>query len=86
MVYVMTDTPPPPGESWVNVTEAAKITGFHRDHMRKLVTRLWKIPEEEREVKMIRRSGGYELWLPDLLEYIKKTTRGPQGKRKSQNT
>ncbi|HEX2619653.1 MAG TPA: hypothetical protein VHL11_05890 [Phototrophicaceae bacterium] len=78
----MTDTTPP-GKEWVNVTEAAEITGYHRAYVQQLVSRLWKKPEEEREIKMVKRSSGYEIWLPDLLEYKKKPMRGPQPKRKS---
>ncbi|HEX2622195.1 MAG TPA: hypothetical protein VHL11_18685 [Phototrophicaceae bacterium] len=83
----MTDTPSPTLEKWVNVTEAAEMLGYHRDHVRKLVTRLWKMPEDEREVKLIRRSSGFEIWMPDLVEYFKNSAaHGPHGpQRKNQN-
>ncbi|HEX2619034.1 MAG TPA: hypothetical protein VHL11_02775 [Phototrophicaceae bacterium] len=76
----------PPGQNWVNVTEAAKIIGYHRTYVQKLANKLWKLPEEEREIKVVKRSSGYDLWLPDLMEYIKKPLHGPYGKRKPQNT
>jgi hypothetical protein len=69
-------------EIWVNVTEAAEITGYFRDHLRKLATRIWKQPEDKREIRLRKRSSGYEIWLPDLLAYIEKPARGPQPKRK----
>jgi hypothetical protein len=35
-------------EIWVNVTEGAQITGYHRVYLKKLVTDMSKKPEEER--------------------------------------
>jgi hypothetical protein len=69
-------------EIWVNVTEAAEITGYFRDHLRKLATRIWKQPEEKREIRLRKRSSGYEIWLPDLLDYIQKPAHGPQPNKK----
>jgi hypothetical protein len=69
-------------EIWVNVTEAAEITNYNRDHMRKLATKLWKLPEEQRPVQLRKRSSGYDIWLPDLLVYLREFGHGPQRKRK----
>jgi hypothetical protein len=70
-------------EIWVNVTEAAALTGYNRDHMRKLATKLWKLPEDERPVRLRKRSSGYDIWLPDLMAYIQEFGYGAYGKRKS---
>jgi hypothetical protein len=69
-------------ETWVNVTEAAEITGYNRGYILKLATKIWRLPEDEREIQLRKRSSGYDIWLPDLLAYIEKPFRGPQPKRK----
>jgi chromosome segregation and condensation protein ScpB len=70
-------------ETWVSVTEGAEITNYQRDTLRKLVMRLAKQPEEEREIKIRKRSYGWEMWLPDLVAYSKKPRTKPLGKRNS---
>ena len=65
-------------ETWVNVTEGAQITGYNRDYVVKLAKVVWDQPEIEREIRIRKRSNGYELWLPDLVRYAQK--RGPYGK------
>ncbi len=62
---------------WVNITEATKITGYNRGHMSRLVRTIWNQPEETRPIKLRHRTSGYELWLPDLIEYMEKIARGP---------
>lgn len=69
------------GEIWVTVTEGAEITGYNRDYVKKLVVKVWKQPEEDRLIKLRRRSYGYEIWLPDLIEYSQNIGRGPLGSR-----
>jgi hypothetical protein len=69
-------------EIWVNVTEAAEITGYHPDYVRKLARDNWNLPEEERLIKILRRSNRYDMWLPDLMDYLIEPKRGPQPKRK----
>jgi hypothetical protein len=64
-------------EIWVNVTEAAEITGYNRKYALQLAGKLWQIPEETRPVRMRKRTSGYDLWLPDLMAYIEKEGRGP---------
>ncbi|HEX2622761.1 MAG TPA: hypothetical protein VHL11_21530 [Phototrophicaceae bacterium] len=77
----MTDRPLQ--DNWVTVSEAAEITGYNRNYIKRLATKLWKLPEEEREIRLLRAPFGYTLWLPDLLEYKDKPARGPYQKRKS---
>lgn len=67
---------------WVNISEGAEQTGYNREYIKKLLMRIAKRPEDQREIKLRKRSFGYELWLPDLLTYIQKPGRGPQRKRK----
>lgn len=71
-------------EIWVNVTEAAAITGYNRDYMVKLAKRIWDKPETEREVKIRKRSNGYDLWLPDVIAYRDQANHGPYKKDHNQ--
>ena len=73
----MTDQPNIIEEIWVNVTQAAELTGYNRKYLLKLVKQLWELPEESRPIKMWKRSSGYDLWLPDLMAYVEKEARGP---------
>jgi hypothetical protein len=70
-------------DTWVNVTEAAKATGYNRDHMQKLARDNWNLPAEERKMRVKRHSNGYMIWLPDLLKYIETDGVGPYKKRES---
>jgi hypothetical protein len=67
---------------WVNVAEGAAITGYHPDYVRKLARDNWRLPEEERLIKTLKRSSGYDMWLPDLISYLIEPKRGPHPKRK----
>lgn len=62
-------------ETWVNLTEGAHATGYSREYVFKLARRMWEQPEEERQIRVRKRSNGYEMWLPDLIAYAEK--RGP---------
>ena len=78
-------------EMWVNVTEASEMTGYSRDRVQRLAYNNWNLPEEDREIVVERRSNGYMIWLPSLLEYSKKPTgtrggRGPRSKHKHLST
>jgi hypothetical protein len=73
-------------ETWVNVTEAAELTGYHRDYVQKLARDNWTLPEDERKILVQRHPSGYMLWLPKLVDYLSKKSRGPQPKRKHSNT
>jgi hypothetical protein len=64
-------------EIWVNVTEAAQITGYSRIHVLRLATQNWKLPEEARLIRLRKRSNGYDIWLPDLVSYIVNHGHGP---------
>lgn len=67
---------------WVNVTEGAAVTNYNRNYVVKLAKRMWDMPEDQRAIKIRKRSNGYELWLPDLIAYTQKIGHGPQRKRK----
>ena len=73
-------------EIWVNVTEGAEITGYHPDYVRKLARDNWSLPENERKLVVQRHSGGYMLWLPDLMDYISRKNGPAQSKPKHPNT
>jgi hypothetical protein len=68
-------------EIWVNVTEAAEITGYNRQYIKKLISKLWLIEESQRGVRIKKRSSGFDIWLPDLLVYLAaQGRRGPYTK------
>jgi hypothetical protein len=69
-------------QNWVNVAEGAEITGYNREYVSKLAMKLWKKPEAERQIRLRKRTNGFELWLPDLIAYTKDAGHGPQRKRK----
>jgi hypothetical protein len=74
-------------ETWVNIVEAAESTGYNRNYIQKLVKKLSKQPEEEREIRLRLRTSYWEVWLPDLVQYISTNSmRGPRKKRKSRET
>ena len=73
-------------EIWVNVTEGAEIIGYHPDYVRKLARDNWSMPENERSLVVRRHSGGYMLWLPDLIDYVNKKNRISHAKPKHSNT
>lgn len=66
---------------WVNVTEAAEITGYSRIHVLRLATHNWRLPEDERLIRLRKRSNGYDIWLPDLRNYIVNHGYGPHEDR-----
>ena len=65
-------------EIWVNTAEAAEITGYNFESIRSVVKRISNQPEDEREIKLRKRSYRWELWLPDLMKYVGKPGRGPR--------
>jgi hypothetical protein len=67
-------------EIWVDLYEAAEILGYSVIGVRKIAHRMAKLPEDEREVKVRKRTGRWELWLPNLLTYIGKPKHGPHNK------
>lgn len=68
----MTDQPTVVEEIWVNVAEGAEITGYHPDHVRRLARENGRLPEEQRYIQIRKDSSGYAIWLPDLMNYIKR--------------
>jgi hypothetical protein len=66
------------GQIWVNTVEAVQLTGYSYVHIQKLARDNWNLPKEERLIRVRRRSGRYDLWLPDLYNYIEKHGAGPQ--------
>lgn len=68
-------------EIWVNTTEAAEITGYNNEHVRLIARENWKMAEEERLIRVRRRSNRYDIWLPDLVQYMHERGYGPYGKR-----
>jgi hypothetical protein len=67
-------------EIWVDINEATELTGYNRASMRKVAQRISRQPEVERDIKMRKRSNRWELWLPDLIVYLRKPGRGPHRK------
>ncbi len=70
---------------WVGVIEGAEITGYHPDYVRKLARDNWKLPEDQRAIKLRRVSSVYIIWLPSLVAYTEKQGYGPQGTRKKES-
>ncbi len=67
----------PDQQIWVMTTEGAGLTGYNRQYLEKLANKNLRLPEDEREIKVRKRGGRFELWLPDLLRYIKEIGYGP---------
>jgi len=57
---------------WVKVEEGAQRTGRHVDHVRRLARENMRLPEDKRLVRVRKESRAYEVWLPDLVNYIEK--------------
>jgi len=71
----------PADQMWVNTNEASELTGYNHKYLIQLASKCWKIPEDERPIQMLNRSGRYEFWLPDLIKYFAQPGHGPQRKR-----
>jgi len=65
-------------ETWVNASEAAEIIGYHSSYTSHLARQMADTPEDEREIRIKKRSTGMEMWLPDLMVYVSKVGRGPK--------
>jgi hypothetical protein len=59
-------------EIWVNVEEGAERTGYNIDHVRRLARENLRLPEAERSMHVRRERHAYEIWLPDLVNYVTK--------------
>lgn len=68
----------PEQEIWVMTREGAELTGYSNEYLEKLAFKNWRLPEDERQIKVRKRSGYfYELWLPDVLRYRDEIGYGP---------
>jgi hypothetical protein len=63
---------------WVTTKEGAEMTGYSQEYLERLANKNWRQPETERLIQVRNRSGRYELWLPDLLQYMAEHGTGPQ--------
>jgi hypothetical protein len=68
----------PDQEIWVTTREGSEHTGYNSEYLEQLARKNSRLLEDERVIKIRKRSGRYELWLPDLLRYIKEIGNGPQ--------
>ncbi|MEO8613041.1 MAG: hypothetical protein ABI690_34430 [Chloroflexota bacterium] len=71
----------PVDDTWVTVTEAAEKSGYNRSYMQKLAHKNWKLPEDQRTIRVRKPIYGYLLWMPDLIRYIDEFGRGPHLKK-----
>ena len=67
----------PDQEIWVMTTEGAELTGYNSRYLEQLAKKNSLLPEDERPIKVRKRGGRHELWLPDLLRYIEEIGYGP---------
>ena len=72
----------PDQEVWVTTREGAEATGYNIDYLEQVARKNFRLPEHEREIKIRKRSNRYELWLPDILRYIKEIGYGPHQDKK----
>lgn len=69
MVSLYGDTSRLVEEIWVNVEEGAERTGYHLDHVRRLARESWRLPENQRFIRVRKDDHAYAIWLPDLINY-----------------
>ena len=67
----------PDQEIWVMTREGAQITGYSGRYLEQLAKKNSLLPEDERQIKVRKRGGRHELWLPDVLRYIDEIGYGP---------
>lgn len=67
----------PDQEIWVFTSEGTTLTGYSREYLEKLAYKNFRLPEDEQLIKIRKRAGRYELWLPDLLRYKDEIGNGP---------
>jgi hypothetical protein len=72
----------PDQETWVMMTEGAELTGYNSRYLGQLAKKNLLLSEDERDIKVRKRSGRLELWLPDLLRYINEIGYGPHQDKK----
>jgi hypothetical protein len=59
-------------EIWVNVEQGAERTGYNVDHIRRLARENMRLPEDERLMRVRKENRAYEIWLPDLINYVER--------------
>jgi hypothetical protein len=59
-------------EIWVSVAQATQMTGYNHDHVRRLARESWRLPEDHRRIRVRKDDHAYEIWLPDLINYIER--------------
>jgi hypothetical protein len=69
-------------EIWIDLYEAAEITGYNLESMRKLAYRIAQQDEAERPIKIRKSSSRWQMWLPDLVAYTQQPLHGPRAPRK----
>ena len=72
----------PDQEIWVMASEGAELTGYSTRYLGQLAKKYSLLPEDERDIKVRKRGGRHELWLPDLLRYIDEIGYGPHQDKK----
>jgi hypothetical protein len=72
----------PDQEVWVTTREGAEATGYSSEYLEQVARKNFRLAEDEREIKIRKRSGRYELWLPDILRYINEIGYGPHQDKK----
>ena len=73
-------------EIWVDLFEASEMTGYNLESMRKLAYKLAQQDEDERPIKIRKRTSRWEVWLPDLLVYVQVPLHAPRAKRDKKDT
>ena len=64
-------------EIWVSTGEGVEFTGYNQQYLRKLALKMSRLPVEERLIQVRNRAGRHEMWLPDLIKYMKEYGYGP---------
>jgi hypothetical protein len=67
----------PDQEIWVITSEGSELTGYSQEYLERMANKNFRLPEDDRLIKIRKRAGRYELWLPDLLRYIEEIGNGP---------
>ncbi|MBZ0287911.1 MAG: hypothetical protein K8I30_09880 [Anaerolineae bacterium] len=70
-------------EIWVSTGEGVEFTGYNQQYLRKLALKMSRLPDEERLIRVRNRAGRHELWLPDLVMYMKEHGYGPHNSKES---
>lgn len=70
-------------EIWVNTAEGSEITGYDQQYLRQLALKMSRQPEEKKIIRVRNRAGRHEMWLPDLMKYMKEHGYGPHSTKKA---